>query len=130
MDLFQFAENSRPLAHRPLAYRMRPHTLNEFMGQEQVLGAGKPLRLWIETDRVPSLILWGPPGCGKTTLAQIIAHHADRSHPQRLHRLRAVHAVSRHRRDAVALLPAQSHDVGAGDESHPCDLVTARLLAG
>jgi putative ATPase len=52
---------------------MRPRTLEEFAGQERVLGPGKPLRQWIETDRVPSLILWGPPGCGKTTLSQIIA---------------------------------------------------------
>jgi putative ATPase len=52
---------------------MRPRTLDEFAGQERVLGPGKPLRQWIASDRVPSLILWGPPGCGKTTLAQIIS---------------------------------------------------------
>jgi putative ATPase len=52
---------------------MRPRTLDDFSGQEKVLGPGKPLRKWIESDRVPSLILWGPPGCGKTTLSKIIA---------------------------------------------------------
>src|SRR5689334_15639089 len=57
----------------PLAHRMRPVALNEFMGQDKILGQGKPLRQWIQADRVPSLIFWGPPGCGKTTLAQIVA---------------------------------------------------------
>lgn len=70
-DLFEFAGETQQTG--PLAYRMRPITLDEFVGQERVLGQGKPLRHWITTDRVPSLILWGPPGCGKTTLAKIIA---------------------------------------------------------
>ncbi|MBI2712285.1 MAG: replication-associated recombination protein A [Bdellovibrio sp.] len=52
---------------------MRPESLEEVVGQEKVLGVGKPLRQWITTDRVPSIILWGPPGCGKTTVAQVIA---------------------------------------------------------
>ena len=58
---------------RPLADRMRPETLEEFAGQEHLLGTGKPLRLAIERDEVSSIILWGPPGSGKTTLAMIIA---------------------------------------------------------
>jgi putative ATPase len=61
---------------RPLADRMRPRTLNEFMGQPQIVGEGKPLRRAIETDRFHSMILWGPPGTGKTTLASLIAHHS------------------------------------------------------
>jgi putative ATPase len=64
---------------RPLAERMRPRTLDEFVGQEHILGPGKPLRVQIERDDTGSLIFWGPPGVGKTTLANIIAHmtHAE-----------------------------------------------------
>ncbi len=56
---------------------MRPRTLEEFVGQEKVLGPEKPLRRWVEADRVPSLVLWGPPGCGKTTLGRIIAERTQ-----------------------------------------------------
>jgi len=75
MSLFQpisAGDDSRDRS-RPLADRMRPRTLDEFVGQEQILGAGKPLRLQIERDDPGSLIFWGPPGVGKTTLAKIIA---------------------------------------------------------
>lgn len=57
----------------PLAHRLRPKTLNDFIGQERLLGEGAPLRNIIKSDLIPSFILWGPPGCGKTTLGRIIA---------------------------------------------------------
>src|SRR5215472_1557171 len=61
-------------APHPLADRMRPQTLDEFVGQEQLLAPGKPLRVQMERDDPASMIFWGPPGVGKTTLAHIIAH--------------------------------------------------------
>ncbi len=59
--------------HAPLADRMRPQTLEEFLGQEHLVGSGQPLRVMIENDELTSMILWGPPGSGKTTLARLIA---------------------------------------------------------
>src|SRR6204780_3592855 len=74
MGLFQILDpEAESQAGRPLADRMRPRTLDEFIGQEELLGAGKPLRIQIERDEMSSMLLWGPPGCGKTTLARIIA---------------------------------------------------------
>src|SRR5580693_3062220 len=75
MGLFQPAPNVESASDRtrPLADRMRPRTLEEYAGQEQLIGPGKPLRTQIERDDTGSLIFWGPPGTGKTTLAQIIA---------------------------------------------------------
>jgi len=66
-------QEDESLADRPLAERMRPRTIEEFVGQDALLGPGKPLRTQIERDEIGSMILWGPPGCGKTTLARLIA---------------------------------------------------------
>jgi len=73
MSLFAKVEADAIAASAPLAERMRPRSLEEFAGQQALLGPGKPLRVAIETDDLGSMILWGPPGCGKTTLARLIA---------------------------------------------------------
>jgi len=72
MDLFDRALDQDD-SQKPLAERMRPRRLEDFVGQEHVLGPGSALRRAVEADQVPSLVLWGPPGTGKTTLARIVA---------------------------------------------------------
>ncbi len=74
---------SGDLSHVPLPERMRPRTLEEFVGQAHLLGPGKPLRVMVETGNLGSLILWGPPGSGKTTLALLMARAAG-AHFERL----------------------------------------------
>lgn len=78
-DLFAVPDTERPehSGFRPLADRLRPQTLEDIAGQEHILGEGAPLRRMLEGGALASIILWGPPGCGKTTLARIIALHAD-----------------------------------------------------
>ena len=73
LDLFARSQSHVDQGRSPLADRMRPRSLPEFVGQEHLIGPGKPLRTVIERDELCSMILWGPPGTGKTTLAEIIA---------------------------------------------------------
>jgi putative ATPase len=75
-DLFSADDKEAPIP-APLAERMRPRDFDEFLGQEEITAPGHPLRRAIETDSLSSLILWGPPGSGKTTLARLIAKHTQ-----------------------------------------------------
>ncbi len=97
-------------ATQPLAERLRPQTLDAFMGQVHLVGAGKPLRLAIEQRDVPSMILWGPPGVGKTTLARIIANHTNK-------RFHALSAVSAGKTDLRRIVEATQPDSGSGQRS-------------
>ncbi|HEY3185667.1 MAG TPA: AAA family ATPase, partial [Gaiellaceae bacterium] len=97
-DLFSEAAGRRLDEVAPLAQRLRPSTLDDFVGQEHVVGPGRALRLAIEGDRVPSMILYGPPGSGKTTLARIVAHTTGSEFEE----LSAVSATVANVRDVLA----------------------------
>ena len=77
MNMFERQFEQQKLQEAPLATRMRPTNLHTFVGQEHIIGKGRVLRRAIESGRIPSIILWGPPGCGKTTLAYIMASATD-----------------------------------------------------
>lgn len=79
MDLFDHAQEKKLAVDGPLAYRLRPHTLDEYVGQEHLVGPGRLLNLALKEDRLPSAIFYGPPGTGKTSLAGIMAE-ASRAH--------------------------------------------------
>ena len=73
-SLFDDAEAEAALAAAPLAVRMRPRTVDEVVGQQHLTGEGTPFRKLADHDAAMSLLLWGPPGTGKTTLAQVVSH--------------------------------------------------------
>ena len=79
MDLF----DSRQTNKEPLAARMRPRNLDEYIGQEHIVGKGRLLRRAIAADQLTSVIFYGPPGTGKTTLARVIASHTKSNHAAR-----------------------------------------------
>ena len=81
-DLFEVSTEAQLRQNAPLAARMRPLNFDEYVGQEHLIGKGRALRTSIEADRLPSIVLWGPPGSGKTTLARIIASQTQASFKQ------------------------------------------------
>ncbi len=72
MNLFAAANEADQQKNEPLAYRMRPRTLDEYIGQDAIIGKGRLLRRAIQADQLSSVIFYGPPGTGKTTLARVI----------------------------------------------------------
>jgi putative ATPase len=97
-DLFAAAAEERLSRRAPLAARLRPTTLDDVVGQQHLVGPGKPLRILIEADRLSSVILWGPPGTGKTTIAQLIARTTAKAYVQ----LSAVTATVKDVRETTA----------------------------
>ncbi len=94
-------------ALKPLAERMRPRTLDEIVGQARLVGEGRSLRRAIESGKVHSMVLWGPPGCGKTTLALLFAHYADAT-------FKAISAVMSGLPDVRAALAEDEHRFAEG----------------
>jgi putative ATPase len=96
-DLFDAAAEERLRTQAPLAARLRPRTIDDVVGQPHLLGAGRPLRRLVEQDRLSSVLLWGPPGTGKTTLALAVAGTTERAFEQ----LSAVSAGVKDVRDVI-----------------------------
>lgn len=118
-DLFSVAVADRLSQRGPLAARLRPSSLDEVIGQEHLLGPGRPLRTLIEADRLSSTILWGPPGTGKTSLARLVANTTARAFVQ----LSAVSATVKDVREAATAAEARLGQHGRGtilflDEVH------------
>ncbi|MCM8830399.1 MAG: replication-associated recombination protein A [Candidatus Omnitrophica bacterium] len=106
--LFETPERKNIQKNQPLAIRMRPQNLSEFIGQEHILGQNKTLRRMIEQDKIPSLIFYGPPGCGKTALAHVIASHTKNY----FHHLNAVTATVADVREIIALAEQRLKETG------------------
>jgi putative ATPase len=118
-DLFSAAAADRLARRSPLAARLRPSSLDEVVGQAHLLGPGRPLRALVEADRLSSVVLWGPPGVGKTTLARLIADAASKAFEQ----LSAVNATVKDVREVIERATQRLGEHGRGtilflDEIH------------
>ena len=111
MSLFAQSEKANFTRVQPLAARMRPARLEEFVGQTHFLGEGKLLRRLLKADRLSSVIFYGPPGSGKTTLARLLATESRKKFKQ-------LSAVTSGVKDLREILDAARDDVQAGQEQH------------